>query len=92
MGSGAGFINVHVISWLQGRTTEEMRGRVMSLVMLGAVGLAPLSYALAGAVVDLGPVPLMFGVAGAIVVAASVAGFASGAAGQITYADAEAAA
>jgi len=92
MGTGAGFINVHVISWLQGRTAQEMRGRVMSMVMLGAIGLAPISYALAGAVVDLGPVPLMFGVAGAIVVAASLVGFASGAAGRITYADAEAAA
>jgi MFS family permease len=92
MGTGAGFVNVHVISWLQGRTAEEMRGRVMSMVMLGAVGLAPISYALAGAVVDLGPVPVMFGVAGAIVVAAALAGFASGAAGRITHPDAEAAA
>jgi MFS family permease len=86
MGLGAGFINVHVISWLQGRTPEEMRGRVMSLLMLGAIGLAPISYALAGAIVDLGPVALMFGVAGAIVVAASLAGLAAGVAGQMTYA------
>jgi MFS family permease len=86
MGLGAGFINVHVISWLQRRTAEEMRGRVMSLLMLGAIGLAPISYALAGAIVDLGPVPLMFGVAGAIVVAASLSGLAAGVAGQMTYA------
>jgi MFS family permease len=86
MGVGAGFINVQVISWLQGRTAEEMRGRVMSLVMLGAVGLAPISYALAGGTIDLGPVPLMFGVAGAIVVIASLAGFASGVARRMTYA------
>jgi MFS family permease len=86
MGLGAGFINVHVISWLQGRTPEEMRGRVMSLLMLGAIGLAPISYALAGAIVDLGPVALMFAVAGAIVVAASLTGFAAGVAGQMTYA------
>src|SRR5438445_3928905 len=89
---GGGFLNVHIFSWLQARTAAEMRGRVVSILMLGAIGLAPLSYALAGAIVDLGPVPLMFAVAGAIVVAASIAGFASGAAGQITYADAEAAA
>jgi MFS family permease len=89
MGIGAGFINVHVVSWLQGRTAPEMRGRVMSMVMLGSVGLAPISYALAGAIVDLGPIPLMFGVAGAIVVLASLAGFASGVAGRMAYAPLE---
>ena len=86
MGIGAGFINVHVVSWLQGRTAEDMRGRVMSMVMLGSIGLAPVSYALAGLIVDVGPVPLMFGVAGAIVVVASLAGFASGVARRMTYA------
>ncbi|MEP7040745.1 MAG: MFS transporter [Chloroflexota bacterium] len=86
MGIGAGFIDVHVVSWLQGRTAEEMRGRVMSMLMLGSIGLAPVSYALAGLIVDVGPVPLMFGVAGAIVVAASLAGFASGVAGRMAYA------
>jgi MFS family permease len=92
MGLGAGFINVHVISWLQGRTPEDMRGRVMSLVMIGSHGLAPVSYALAGLIVDVGPVPLMFGVAGAIVVVASLAGFASGVGGQMAYAPVEEAA
>ena len=86
IGIGAGFLNVHIISWLQSRTTEEMRGRVMSMVMLGAIGLAPISYALAGLIVDLGPVSLMFGVAGGIVVVASIAGFASGVAERVTYA------
>jgi MFS family permease len=86
VGLGAGFLNVHIISWLQGRTAEAMRGRVMSLVMLGSIGLAPVSYALAGLVVDLGPVSLMFGVAGAIVIVAALAGFASGVAGQMSYA------
>jgi MFS family permease len=89
MGVGVGFINVHVISWLQGRTAEEMRGRVMSMVMLGSVGLAPVSYALAGLIVDVGPVPVMFGAAGAIVVAASLLGFAWGVAGRMTYAPVE---
>ncbi|MDP9468320.1 MAG: MFS transporter, partial [Chloroflexota bacterium] len=90
IGIGGGYLNVHIISWLQGRTAAEMRGRVMSMVMLGSIGLAPISYALAGAIVDVGPVPLMFGVAGAIVVAASLAGFAAGVAGQMVYAPAEA--
>lgn len=86
MGIGVGFINVHVISWLQARTPEKMRGRVLSLIMVGSHGLAPVSYALAGLIVDIGPVPVMFGVAGAIVVGASLAAFASGVAGQMSYA------
>jgi MFS family permease len=86
MGIGAGFINVHVVSWLQGRTAADMRGRVMSMLMLGSIGLAPFSYALAGLIVDVGPVPLMFGAAGAIVIVASLVGLASGVAGRMTYA------
>ena len=35
IGLGAGFINVRVIAWLQARTDAAIRGRVMSLVMLG---------------------------------------------------------
>lgn len=89
IGIGAGFINVHVVSWLQGRTAAEMRGRVMSMVMLGSVGLAPVSYALAGLVVDLGQVPVMFAIAGAIVAVAALVGIASGVAGRMTYAPLE---
>ena len=85
IGVGAGFLNVHIISWLQGRTAEDMRGRVMSMVMLGSVGLAPLSYALAGAIVDLGAVTQMYAVAGVIVAAAALLGFASGVAGRMVY-------
>jgi len=84
MGLGIGFINVHVIAWLQARTPDDMRGRVMSMVMLGSVGLAPVSFALAGVVVDLGAVPLMFAAAGAIVVAASLLGLSWGVAGRMT--------
>jgi MFS family permease len=89
MGLGAGFINVHIISWLQGRTAEEMRGRVMSIVMLGSVGLTPLSYAVAGLVVDLGAVPVMFATGGAILFGASLLGVAWGVAGRMAYAAVE---
>jgi len=90
IGSGAGFLNVHIVSWLQGRTAADMRGRVMSTVMLGSVGLAPLSYAAAGAIVDLGAVTVMFVVAGVIVTGAALVGFASGASGRMSYAPVEA--
>lgn len=84
IGLGAGFVNVRVIAWLQARTDEAFRGRVMSLVMLGGVGLAPFSLAIAGVIIDLGAVTLLFSVAGAIVVAAVLAGFYSGVPAQMT--------
>jgi len=84
IGLGAGFVNVRVIAWLQARTDEAFRGRVMSLVMLGGVGLAPFSLAIAGVIIDLGAVTLLFSVAGAMVVAAVLAGFYSGVPDQMT--------
>ena len=77
MGLGIGFINVRVVAWMQGRVPEGMRGRVMSLLSLGSVSLAPFSLAIAGAVVDVAPVA-MFLVAGVIVVGAALAGMAWG--------------
>jgi hypothetical protein len=73
-----GLVNVQYISWLQARVPDELRGRVMSLVMLGSIGLAPFSLAAAGALVDLGAAMLMYAVAGGIVLAAALAGFAWG--------------
>jgi MFS family permease len=84
IGLGAGFINVRVIAWLQARAPEAMRGRVMSLLMLGAVGLAPLSLAISGAIIDFGAVSLMFTVAAAIIVAAATAGVFAGVPAQMT--------
>ena len=73
-----GFINVQYIAWLQRRVAEDVRGRVMSLVMLGSIGLAPVSLAIAGALVDLGAATFMYAAAGGIVVAAALVGFAWG--------------
>lgn len=78
MGLGIGYINVIAIAWLQARIDPAMLGRVMSLVMLGSVGLAPLSLALAGALVDTAATA-MFAAAGALVIAAAAAGLLTGA-------------
>ena len=75
-GLGVGYINVLVIAWLQARVDPAMLGRVMSLVMLGSVGLAPVSLALAGLLVDEHATAL-FVVAGAAVLAAVLSGAAS---------------
>ncbi|MCI0485518.1 MAG: MFS transporter [Blastocatellia bacterium] len=66
MGLGSGFTNVGMVAWLQMRTTPQMLGRVMSVVMLAGVGLSPFSFALAGALVDV-DATFMFAAAGALV-------------------------
>jgi MFS family permease len=71
-----GFVNVQYIAWLQRRVAEELRGRIMSLVMLAAVGLGPVSLAVAGAMLDLGLATLMYAVAGGIIIAAVFVGLA----------------
>ncbi len=52
MGMGSGFINIALSAWLQRKTDSEMLGRVMSLVVFASVGLSPVSYTAAGALVD----------------------------------------
>jgi MFS family permease len=89
MGVLVGFVNVQAIAWLQARIPADRRGRVMSLVTLGSVGLAPVSLALAGFLVDLGLVTQVFVAGGAIVVAASLAGFARGVPGQMLWPEEE---
>jgi MFS family permease len=84
IGLGVGFLNVRVIAWLQARTPVGMRGRVMSLIMLSGVGMAPFSLAISGAIIDLGAVTLTFAVAGAIIVVAAIAGLFSGIPEQMT--------
>lgn len=51
LGIAAGCLNPLLVSWLQRQADEQMRGRVLSVAMLGAVGLTPVSYALAGVLV-----------------------------------------
>ena len=78
MGVLIGLINVQAIAWLQARVPDDLRGRVMSLVTLGSIGLAPVSLAIAGALIDLGAVTLTFVAAGVIVIVAAIAGIAWG--------------
>lgn len=66
-GLADGAINTWGLVWLQRRTEEAVRGRVMSVVMMAAVGLAPVSLALGGLIA--GEPTLLFLAAGAIVVA-----------------------
>jgi predicted MFS family arabinose efflux permease len=52
IGTTASFLGVITISWLQEIAEPGLLGRVMSLVMFSAVALDPISFALAGVLVE----------------------------------------
>ena len=76
IGGGVGYLNVSIITWTQARTEPHLLGRTMSFLMLGSVVGAPLSWAIAGAVVDVEAAAL-FVSAGILIVATAMAGFAT---------------
>ena len=53
IGATSSFLGVITISWLQERTEPRLIGRVMSFAMFSAVALDPISFALAGVLVEL---------------------------------------
>jgi MFS family permease len=72
MGLCAGLVNVQVVSRMQLAVAPEMLGRVMSVLMLSAVGLLPFSLVAAGLVAQEHPTA-MFLCAGGIVLLSAVA-------------------
>ncbi len=48
MGAAAGLLNVHVGAWAMQRIDVAVRGRVSSVLMLAAYGVAPMSLGVAG--------------------------------------------
>jgi MFS family permease len=65
MGMAAGYLQVLMQSWLQTKSNPQMRGRVMSVVMLSAYGLTPLSYVVTGALTQIS-ISFMFRVTGLV--------------------------
>jgi Major Facilitator Superfamily len=53
MGTANGYANIMLITWLQQKVAPDMTGRIMSLVMFAAIGLNPVSTALAGTLIGL---------------------------------------
>ena len=53
IGVANGYVNIHFFTWLQKRIPRELMGRVMSLLMFSSIGLAPVSYALAGVILQI---------------------------------------
>lgn len=64
IGIFGGYSQVLIATWLQTKSDPQMRGRVMSVVMLSSYGLTPLSYVLTGALTSIS-VSFMFIVTGA---------------------------
>lgn len=73
MGTANGYRLILIVSWLQRRTPRAMLGRTMSLVAFAAVGLGPVSSALAGALLSVGVTALFLGAGGLLVVASMLA-------------------
>jgi MFS family permease len=48
MGISAGMANVQIGAWMMQRVDQSVRARVISVLAMGAVGVAPISLALAG--------------------------------------------
>jgi MFS family permease len=70
MGASAGMLNVHIGAWAMQRIEIAVRGRVSSVLMLAAFGVAPISLGVAGFLVAWN-LKLMFLFAGAVMVIAA---------------------
>ena len=73
IGATASFLGVITISWLQERTEPPLIGRVMSIAMFSAVALDPISFALAGVLVEL-DLTAMFLAAGTLLLLTALLG------------------
>jgi MFS family permease len=70
MGAAAGMLNVHIGAWAMQRIDIAVRGRISSVLMLAAFGVAPISLGVAGFLVAWN-LKLMFLFAGALMVIAA---------------------
>lgn len=82
IGLGVGFVNVQFSAWIQLRVERALLGRVMSVLMIAAVGLIPISYAIAGVVAEWS-LPALFIGAGALLAVASALALTGKAAREI---------
>ena len=72
IGATASFLGVITISWLQERAEPSLLGRVMGLVMFSAVALDPISFALAGVLVEINLEATFVGAGALLVLTASL--------------------
>lgn len=72
VGAGNGYLAVTLFTWVQGRTSEQMLGRTMSLVTFSSIGLVSVSQFAAGALAKWNLDALFLG-SGLLVLATTVA-------------------
>jgi MFS family permease len=77
MGTAAGAFNVLLLTWLQERTPPALLGRLMSFAELAEVITTPLSYLLAGLLLDLSVTGLFVGAAAVLLCSGLAAATAS---------------
>ena len=75
IGIAEGYLTIQFITWLQLRTPPEELGRMISILLFAAVGQAPLSNLVAGALIGLHPSLVMIGAGSFIVLVVTVAAF-----------------
>jgi MFS family permease len=73
MGALIGYTNIVALSWLQRRVDPAMVGRVMAIVMLMGFGITPLSYAIAGWLLDVNATAMFAGAAVIIILTTAFA-------------------
>ncbi len=73
LGIGDGYVAVTMMSVVQRVTPKAMLGRVMSLVMLAMLDLMPVSTALSGAIIKLGPTALFAGAGAGLLLVTAIA-------------------
>ena len=71
MGTAAGSFNIFLMTWLQQRAPTAMIGRVMSIAEFAEIISTPVSFLLAGALLDVS-VAWLFGGAGLLLAVASL--------------------
>ena len=76
IGASASYLGVINVSWLQERSEPELTGRVMSLAVFATIALDPISFALAGVLVEVNLRATFVG-AGALLLLTAVLGAAS---------------
>ncbi len=75
MGAAAGMLNVHIGAWAMQRIDVTVRGRVSSVLMLAAFGVAPISLGVAGFLVAWNLKPMFLFAGALMVIAAAGAAF-----------------
>lgn len=73
MGLGVGFVNIQFSAWVQLRVDRAILGRVMSVLMFSAIGLVPVSYAIAGVLAHWSIAALFIGSGAVLAIASALA-------------------